>query len=205
MSEHKGDLFWFYDPTILFRKDKLIQIWPYESMSFHQKLNATTRFILLISVVGFMLLNNYLILLFGVVLICLLVFIFNYYKKSHYESLENREVVSSNADKHTPTNPLYNVLLTDYEDNVNKPEAEKEYNESNEEVINTSVKNFVLENNKDNKDIGKIFQNVVNNLDFEKSMRQFHINPSTTIPNNQDDFLKYCYGDLYSEKPLLIY
>ena len=200
-----SDLFWFHEPTILFRKDKLIQIWPYENMSFHEKLNATTRFILLISILGFMILNNYLILLFGLVLICMLILIYNYYKKSQLEAMENREVVPSNADKHSATNPLYNVLLTDYQDNVNKPEAEKQYNETNEQVINNSVKNFVLENNKDNKDIGKIFQNVVNNLDFEKSMRQFHMNPSTTIPNNQDDFLKYCYNDLYSEKPLLIY
>ncbi len=199
------DLFWFQDPTILFRKDRLMQIWPYENMSFHEKLNATTRFILLISVLGFMVLNNYLILLFGLVLISILILIFNYYKKAQLESMQNMEVVPSNADKHSATNPLYNVLLTDYQDNVNKPEAVKQYNETNEQAINNSVKSFVLENNKDNTDIGKIFQNVVNNLDFEKSMRQFHMNPSTTIPNNQDDFLKYCYNDLYSEKPLLIY
>ena len=199
------DLFWFQDPTILFRKDRLMQIWPYENMSFHEKLNATTRFILLISVLGFMVLNNYLILLFGLVLISILILIFNYYKKAQLESMQNMEVIPSNADKHSATNPLYNVLLTDYQDNVNKPEAVKQYNETNEQAINNSVKSFVLENNKDNTDIGKIFQNVVNNLDFEKSMRQFHMNPSTTIPNNQDDFLKYCYNDLYSEKPLLIY
>lgn len=199
------DLFWFQDPTILFRKDRLMQIWPYENMSFHEKLNATTRFILLISVLGFMVLNNYLILLFGLVLISILILIFNYYKKARLESMQNMEVVPSNADKHSATNPLYNVLLTDYQDNVDKPEAVKQYNETNEQAINNSVKSFVLENNKDNADIGKIFQNVVNNLDFEKSMRQFHMNPSTTIPNNQDDFLKYCYNDLYSEKPLLIY
>ena len=199
------DLFWFQDPTILFRKDRLMQIWPYENMSFHEKLNATTRFILLISVLGFMVLNNYLILLFGLVLISILILIFNYYKKAQLESMQNMEVVPSNADKHSATNPLYNVLLTDYQDNVDKPEAVKQYNETNEQAINNSVKSFVLENNKDNADIGKIFQNVVNNLDFEKSMRQFHMNPSTTIPNNQDDFLKYCYNDLYSEKPLLIY
>ena len=96
-------------------------------------------------------------------------------------------------------------MMTDYEDNKNKSELSREYSEKDESLINTNVKNFVLENNKDNKDIGKIFQNVGNKLDFEKSMRQFHINPSTTIPNNQDDFLEYCYKDLYSEKPLLVY
>ena len=44
-----------------------------------------------------------------------------------------------------------------------------------------------------------------NNMEFESSMRQFHMNPSTTIPNDQKDFLKYCYGNLPSEKPLNVY
>ena len=73
------------------------------------------------------------------------------------------------------------------------------------EAINKGAKDFVLDNNKDNKDIGKIFTNHVNKVEFEQSMRQFHMNPSTSIPNTQDDFLKYCYGDLYSEKPLKIH
>ena len=200
-----GDLFWFHDLTILFRKDKLMQIWPYESMTFHEKLNATTRFVMVISVLGFMCLNNYLILLFGIVLILLILFIFNYYKKTYYEAMENMDGSIIDSDKHSRMNPLYNVMVTDYQDNVNKPEASKHYDISKEKLINDNVKNFILENNKDNQDIGNIFKDVVNNLDFEKSMRQFHMNPSTTIPNNQDDFLKYCYSDLYSEKPLLIY
>ena len=200
-----GDLFWFHDLTILFRKDKLMQIWPYESMTFHEKLNATTRFVMVISVLGFMCLNNYLILLFGIVLILLILFIFNYYKKTYYEAMENMDGSIIDSDKHSRINPLYNVMVTDYQDNANKPEASKHYDISKEKLINDNVKNFILENNKDNQDIGNIFKDVVNNLDFEKSMRQFHMNPSTTIPNNQDDFLKYCYSDLYSEKPLLIY
>ena len=200
-----GDLFWFHDLTILFRKDKLMQIWPYESMTFHEKLNATTRFVIVISVLGFMCLNNYLILLFGIVLILLILFIFNYYKKTYYEAMENMDGSIIDSDKHSRMNPLYNVMVTDYQDNANKPEASKHYDISKEKLINDNVKNFILENNKDNQDIGNIFKDVVNNLDFEKSMRQFHMNPSTTIPNNQDDFLKYCYSDLYSEKPLLIY
>ena len=96
-------------------------------------------------------------------------------------------------------------MLTDYEDDVNKKELKKTYNSANEELINNNAKNFVLENNKDNKEIGNLFKSMSNNLDFEQSMRQFHINPSTTIPNNQDDFLEYCYNKLHSEKPLLIY
>ena len=83
--------------------------------------------------------------------------------------------------------------------------SKSEYDETHEESINKNVKNFVLENNKDNKDIGKIFKDVGNNIEFESSMRQFHMNPSTTIPNDQNDFLKYCYGDLPSEKSVTVY
>ena len=60
-------------------------------------------------------------------------------------------VVSSNEDKYSPKNPLYNVMMTDYEDNKNKSELSREYSEKDESLINTNVKNFVLENNKDNK------------------------------------------------------
>ena len=31
-------------------------------------------------------------------------------------------------------------------------------------------------------------------------MRQFYTMPSTTIPNNQGDFGKFCYGDMPSCK-----
>ena len=200
-----NDLFWFQDPKIIFRKDKILEVWPYESMTFYEKLNATTRFIILISLLGFMLLNNYLILLFGVLLIGCILFIYKYQNDKYKENLENRMVEASNEDKYTYKNPLYNVMLTDYEDDVNKKELKKPYNSVNEELINKNAKNFVLENNKDNKEIGNLFKSMANNLDFEKSMRQFHINPSTTIPNNQDDFLEFCYNKLYSEKPLLVY
>lgn len=200
-----NDIFWIKDPKILFKKDKILQLWPYEEMSYNEKLNATTRFIIIITLGGYALINNYLILLFGFILLLLIVFIHNYYKNEIKEGLENLEKEHLDENKHTRVNPLYNVMMTDYVDNPKKEEASKIYNEQKEELINDKVKQFIYENNKDNKDIGKLFNNLANNIDFEKTMRQFHINPSTTIPNNQDDFLKYCYNDLYSEKPLMIY
>ena len=198
-----NELFWLNEPTILFRKDKLMEFWPYSHMSFTQKLNATTRFVMYISLFGYALLNNYLILMFGIILVLLIIYLYRNNNKGNVEAFE--EYVTNDKDKFTSTNPLYNVMMTDYADNVNKKEVKTVYNENHENAINNSVKQFVLENNKDNKDIGKIFKNVANNMDFESSMRQFHMNPSTTIPNDQNDFLKYCYGDLPSEKPLNVY
>lgn len=201
------DAFWLSDPKILFKKDKIFEIWPYENMSYNQKLNATTRFLIIISCLGYMILNNYLILLFGLVLTLLIILIHNIYNKENYDNMNGigGKLPSSDYEKHTSKNPLYNVMLTDYEDNPQKEKTSSIYNEEKEELINNQAKNFVLENNKENKDIGKVFDNLANNIEFEKSMRQFHINPSTTIPNDQKDFLNYCYGDLYSEKPLNVY
>ena len=202
-----SDSFWLNDFKIIFKKDKLNEIWPYENMTYNQKLNATTRFILLISLVGFMLLNNYLILLLGLVLIIVLVTIYLLYKKNDKESMSNyiNKITNEDKKKHTQQNPMYNVMMTDYKDNPQKEEESGLYNETKENLINTETKKFILENNKDNKDINKIFNNLGDNMNFEQSMRQFYINPSTTIPNNQDDFLKFCYNDLYSEKPLIVY
>ena len=198
-----NDPFWFNEPSILFRKDRILQIWPYENMSFIKKLNATTRFVLFISIFGFMLLNNYLILMFGIILILILIYLFHTNAKDNLEAFEGE--MNEDKEKFTKKNPLYNVLVTDYEDDVDKKAPNTKYDETQEGMINTSVRNFILDNNKDNKDIGKIFKDVGNTMEFENSMRQFHMNPSTTIPNDQNDFLKYCYKDLYSEKPLTVY
>jgi FtsZ-interacting cell division protein ZipA len=172
-------------------------------MSFIKKLNATTRFVLFISIFGFMLLNNYLILMFGIILILILIYLFHTNAKDNLETFEGE--MNEDKEKFTKKNPLYNVLVTDYEDDVDKKAPNTKYDETQEGMINTSVRNFILDNNKDNKDIGKIFKDVGNTMEFENSMRQFHMNPSTTIPNDQNDFLKYCYNDLYSEKPLTVY
>ena len=89
--------------------------------------------------------------------------------------------------------------MTDYDDNPDKEEYSAEYDDSEEKRLNDRVKQFIMENNKDNKDIGKIFNNLGDNFEFENSLRQFNANPITTIPNNQNEFLKYCYKNLYSE------
>jgi len=194
--------FWLNNPKILFQQDKLLELWPYMHMSYNEKMNATTRFIIFASLFGYILLNNYLILLLGVVMIVLLIFIHNY---NSIENFESSNFGSLDEGKHTSKNPLYNVLNSDYVDNVNKDKIRDEYNENKEAEINHQTKQFIYEANKGNKDIGNIFKNLSDKLNFESSMRQFYINPSTTIPNDQGDFLSYCYGDLYSEKPLLIY
>lgn len=197
------DEFWINDPKVILKQDKLLDFWPKETMSYGEKMNAVTRFIILVTLLGQICVNNYLILLLGVILVFVIVFIHNYYQIEQFENMDKSLV--NDIGKHTRLNPMYNVMPDDYVNNVNKEGTEDEYSEEKEDEINHQVKQFIFENNKENKDIGKVFSNVSDNLDFESSMRQFHINPSTTIPNDQKDFLEYCYSNLPSEKPLFVY
>ena len=74
--------FWVQQPTILFKKQELLKLWPYENMSFNEKLNATSRFVILITLLGYAILANYTILLMGVILLLIVVIIHQLYKKS---------------------------------------------------------------------------------------------------------------------------
>ena len=111
--------FWVQQPTILFKKQGLLKLWPYENMSFNEKLNATSRFVILITLLGYAILANYTILLMGVILLLIVVIIHQLYKRNIKENmkmigfeLEDNEIQSNN--------PMLNVLLTDYVDNPDK-------------------------------------------------------------------------------------
>lgn len=198
-----SNVFWLKNPSILLDKDNIDKLWPTDDMEYVEKLNTITRFVLLITTFGYIIMDSYIIIILGIIVVLIIVFFYKNYINNYLENFSVSE--NNDVDKHTRKNPLYNVLLTDYEDNPKKSEIEDQYTEVKEKNINETVKQFIYDNNKNNKDIKKIFSNLANNLDFENSMRQFYINPSTTIPNNQDDFLSYCYNDLYSEKAVVEY
>ena len=42
--------FWTNEPTILFNKDHMLELWPNSNMIYEQKLNAITRLIILVSI-----------------------------------------------------------------------------------------------------------------------------------------------------------
>ena len=75
-----------------------------------------------------------------------------------------------------------NVLINEYTENPNRPEACKSFNnEMIREDINHSF-NYNLY-----KDVSDVF-------DRNNSQRQFVTNPATTIPNDQGKFANWLYG-----------
>ena len=90
-----------------------------------------------------------------------------------------------------------NVSLPEINGNPNRSQADKSYTPENMEKINQSVKENVLANN----DLDpRLFKDLGDELNFDQSMRQFYTNPSTTVPNDQNGFIQFCYGDMKSCK-----
>jgi hypothetical protein len=197
--------FWIQNPSILFNSNYITQIWPYSYMNKDSKFNAITRFVILLSLFGYMCINRIIILILGIIIIGLIVLLYNNnkegYLSSYFKEYKKDEI------NIIENNPFNNVLMTDYKYNSEKKEDQpvNEYTPEVENKLNETIKNSILEQNKDNTDMIYMFSDDKHNFEFEQNMRQFNSNPSTTIPNGQDKFLNFCYGTLYSEKPLTIY
>ena len=45
--------FWLNNPTILFNNDHITELWPSSNLDYVSKLNAVTRLVILLTIVGF--------------------------------------------------------------------------------------------------------------------------------------------------------
>lgn len=209
-------LFWTEDPTILFNSKYILQIYPNEDMDTNESLNALSRFIIGVTFFGYVFLKHYLILILGAVLLGMVVLFQS--KKEGYVSPLSPAPIDTYL---SPINPLGNTLMHEYthhptkqstiEKNVVKPDStygktlsyETTYNPAIEKTIHEKTKEFIFKNNSDNKDIQDIFKDDIDNLEFEHQMRPFYTTANTTIPNDQNGFLAYCYGILPSDKSII--
>ncbi len=100
-----------------------------------------------------------------------------------------------------PNNPLGNVLLTDYEYNPNKKPAPPAFREAISNDILQKTKQEIASQYPTQPDIDeRLFKNLVDDFEFEQSMRPFFSTASTTIPNDQAAFANFCYGEMISCK-----
>jgi Family of unknown function (DUF5762) len=184
--------FWFDDPTILLKSDAF-SLWPNVHMDANARLNAVTRVVILVSVATFALTRKPRFLFVGAVTVVLLVM----YQKNKPKEIEGYE--PQNLKEHTlPTkeNPMMNVQLPELNGNPKRKSALKAYHPETKQMITDEVKKMVLANGID----PRVFRGLNNEDDLEQSMRQFYTMPNTTVPNNQEEFGKFCYGDMISAK-----
>ena len=204
---------WLNNPTILLNQDKLGEIWPTSNMSLEEKINAITRLIILLTMIGYLITLRPNIILIGIVsLICILLIysLENKKKESFINNLTNTgpllsnplfyEMNRENFKEPTKENPLMNVLIPEVYYNPKRRPAAPTFNPIVENEINESVKEMVSENFGDNDIKEKLFGSLGDKLTFNRSMIPFTATANTTIPNNGKDFQEFLYGDMISAK-----
>jgi Family of unknown function (DUF5762) len=216
--------FWAQNPNVLFQKEYIMEFFPVESMTYEQKLNAITRTILLLTILGFAFTRSIRLLLISLVTFGA-IFLIHYYHELENKKIADKKKVDSIKEgfedgpaldfyqKHNiplpakvfqepdSHNPFSNVLMTDYEDNPNKKPAPPAFNKNISQQILNQAKKTVMETNPDQPDIAdKLFKDLGEQLVFEQSLRPFHSTSGTTIPNDQGAFAEFCYGSMVSCK-----
>ena len=189
-------VFWLDNPSILFNKKKIMELWPQSEYSLESKLNAITRLVILLTILGYLFTRNMKILITGIITIGVVVIL---YKTQHkkkklnkkmlkegFTSPELYERVKSSFMKPTKKNPLMNVLLPEIQYNPQRKPAAPAFNPTVEKNINKNVAD------------PRLFLDLGDNIVFDQSMRNFYATANTTIPNDQKAFAEYCYGSMPS-------
>jgi len=222
--------FWSNEPTILFNKENILQIWPTQQMTFESKLNAISRIVIVMSILGFLFTRNFNLLIIGIITLAIIFTIYRLRKQKIVSSLIKKEgfsvnpsfpigqtdvssgsmttnpvtmesVLRSNFHPTTKKNPFGNVLLTDINDTPNRLAAAPSFNPDVYEDITKATK----------KQTQMLYPGIINtnkqlygdlkdNYDLDNSMMRFYSTANTRIASDQGAFSQYLYGAMYSGK-----
>jgi hypothetical protein len=165
--------FWLQDPTVLFNNAGITQIIPTSDMNREARLNAISRLIIVLTLLGYLITMSYGVLLLGAISLGVIAVLntatdrsktaatadpntqkegfSNYANYNTGRRRKGADVVAAAPSPSgltfqapTPQNPLMNVRLTDIQDHPNRPAAEPAFNPKVEHDINQSTKTFVV-------------------------------------------------------------
>ena len=207
---------WFNNPTILLKQDKLKDIWPVAKMSPEEKVNAISRLVILLTLLGYLFTRSYKIFYLGLITLAIIIVLYFSQKTTSdkkekfsnrlsgvYPALTNPKIYELHKQefsKPSASNPLMNVLIPEiYYDPKRKPAAPA-FNSEVEKEINTSVKEFITKPFNDKNISDKLFADLGDELQFDRSMLPFNANANTEVPNDRESFQEYLYGDMISGK-----
>jgi hypothetical protein len=198
--------FWLKDPTILF-KENITEVWPKKTMSYEEKLNAITRLIIVLIIIGLLITQNFNILMLGIItLIIIILLYYNNTKKENFTNFQDSTIekyykANKNLFQQPSTNnPLMNIVLPQIHYQPNRKPAAPSFLSEVTDSIDASVKEFVSKPFKDPSIKNKLFSNLGDEFNFNRSMIQYNTMPNTLVPSDQKGFLEYLYGTMISGK-----
>ena len=220
--------FWYNEPTILFNKDNIIQIWPTQQMIFEAKLNAISRLVIIMSLLGFIFTRNWNLIIIGIITLAIIFTLYKLRKQKLVSSLIKKEgfsvnpsmqpsalspaqmttnpvtletVLRSNFHPTTKKNPFGNVLLTEINDHPNRLASAPSFNPDVYDEINKAVKKQTQMLNPGIINTNKqLYGDLKANYDLDNSMMQFYSMPNTRVVNDANAYAQYLYGGMYSGK-----
>ena len=219
--------FWTNEPTILFNKEYMLDLWPNSNMNYEQKLNAITRLIILVSILGYILTMSTKILFVGIITLVIIFVLFKMKKNkltkemldegftiqgNEITDLFNKKlsttnpitlesVLKSEFKEGTKRNPFSNVLLTEIMDEPDRKAAPPAFNPDVDEQITKDVKRSVQFMNPDIKNTSKqLFGDLYEEFNLDQSNRVFFSTANTRVNSDQGAFGKFLYGNMPSAK-----
>ena len=219
--------FWTNEPTILFNKEYIFELWPTTDMCYEQKLNAITRLVILITILGYILTMSQRILLVGSVTLVIIFVLFKMRKQKITKEMVNegfltqqpKEPITNNGPAYinpvtlesvlksefkegNKKNPFSNVLLTQIEDDPERKSAPPSFNVDVDQDITKNVKRSDQMMNPGIKNTNKqLFGDLWQQFELDQSNRVFYSTPNTRVePGDQPSFAQYLYGTMPSGK-----
>jgi len=220
--------FWINDPTILFNKQYIFELWPTNEMSYTQKLNAITRLIILLTILGYILTHSYTIVVVGILTILGIYFLYSTNKTKITKEMLNEGFTVSDSQPMTVTNssastttnpvtletvlksefkegnkknPFSNVLLTEIMDDPNRRSAPPAFNPDVEEDITSNVKKAVQRINPGIEGTNhQLYGSLWDNFELDQSNRVFYTTANSRVENDQSAFGNFLYGTMPSSK-----
>jgi len=176
------ELFWFKEPTVLFKSDTWTRFVPTQTMTTTEALNSVLRFAIYSSILLFASTGQpgYLYTI-PVVALATIILHHLFPKGKKLETfIDSFKPTSKKYTMPTPDNPFMNVILTDIGDNPDRPDAAPT---DDKEVRNAIHKAF--------KQTRNIHMDTSDLFDQTQAMRTFHTLQSARVPNDQDGFLSF--------------
>jgi hypothetical protein len=225
-SDNEEPKFWSENPNVLLDPTYVFELFPTESMCYSQKLNAVSRLVIILTIIGFIFTRSIRMLIISLITLTSIYYL-NYHKSiekedidAHKQYLEQNGIsepfespaidllrqnnipISNDIFMEPSTdNPFSNVLLNDYDYNPDKKPAPPINKPDVSAKILEEAKQLVQNMNPSQPDIAsKLFKDLGNQYIFEQSLQPFYSNPSTTIPNDQAACADFCYGSMVSCK-----
>ena len=219
--------FWSNDPTILFNKDYIFELWPTSTMCYEEKLNAISRLIIILTILGYILTMSKRVLVVGALTLLVIFVLYNMRKqKLTKDMLENFEVqgnevtglfdnkpksyvnpvtldavLKTEFKEGNKRNPFSNVLLTQINDDPERKAAPPSFNVDVDQDITKNVKRSVQMMNPGIKNTNKqLFGDLWQQFQLDQSNRIFYSTPNTRVANDQGAYGQYLYGDMPSAK-----